>query len=235
MNTLGDQIKTLVQNLIYIEPCSFNRVKPGDLNLKGGQIFVTQFSHFTRNFPRWLAAVSANCPLPDVRQFIAGNLSEEEGGAPGHRSHYELLVTQGEALGLSREEIEHTIPLPTTALAVNALNGICRNREWLEALAATTGLECINHPQVRSVAGALIINNVRAWEHLDLNAQQLESRTIHMENDERHVEAGLAILAAHSTSKEANDRILCAAHEAVFAFRVLMDGIGRAALTLHNV
>lgn len=230
MNTVGDQIKTLVQNLIYREPCSFNRVKPGDLTVKGGQIFVTQFSHFTRNFPRWLAAVSANCPLPDVRQFIAGNLYEEEVGTPGVGSHYELLLKQGEALGLSRDEIEHATPFPTTALAINALNDICRNREWLEALAATTGLECINHPQVRDVDGALIINNVRAWEHLGLNAQQLRSRTIHMEDDERHVEAGLTVLAAQSTTGEVRQRILCAAQEAVFAFRVLMDGIGAAAL-----
>ncbi|HEY2989771.1 MAG TPA: hypothetical protein VGL11_18770, partial [Candidatus Binatia bacterium] len=114
--------------------------------------------------------------------------------------------------------------------AVNALENICRNPSWVEGLAATTGLECINHPTVRAQSGVVIINDVRAWKHLGLNDQQLKSRTIHMEEDEKHVETGLKILADHTPTPESEEKAVNSAREAVLAFRLLMEGIGRAAL-----
>lgn len=194
---------------------------------------MRQFSHFTRNFPRWLAAVSANCPVPKVRKFLATNIYEEEIGPAGEGSHYDLLVRQGEALGLPRQDIEDTPPLPTTLLAVNALESICRNRSWLEGLAATSGLECINHPEVRERAGVMILNDVRAWQHLGLNKHQLRSRTIHIEEDERHVESALEILREHTPTQESQEKIVCSARDALLAFRMLMEGIGKEALGGH--
>ena len=101
MSALENRIKELVLQTVYLEPSSFNRVEPGELTKEGGRVFVGQFSHFTRNFPRWLTAVAANCTAPDARKFLAGNLYEEEIGFAGHGSHYDLLVRQGEALGLT--------------------------------------------------------------------------------------------------------------------------------------
>jgi pyrroloquinoline quinone (PQQ) biosynthesis protein C len=229
MNSLEKQIKAIVLQAIYLEPSTFNRVRPGALTKDGGRLFVSQFSHFTRNFPRWLAAVASNCPLPEARKFLVANMYEEEIGPGGQGSHYDLLLRQGEALGLTRQQVESTDPLPSTAVAVDALDSICRERSWLEGLAATTGLECINHPALRAESGVIIINDVRAWQHLGLNQQQLRSRTIHTEEDEKHVETGLKILAEAATEETAG-KAVAAAREALLAFRLLMEGIGRAAL-----
>jgi pyrroloquinoline quinone (PQQ) biosynthesis protein C len=96
-------------------------------------------------------------------------------------------------------------------------------------LAATTGLECINDPALRPKSGVVIINDVRAWQHLGLNQQQLRSRTIHMEEDEKHVNTGLKILSEQASSEEAAAKAIASAREALLAFRLLMEGIGRAA------
>jgi pyrroloquinoline quinone (PQQ) biosynthesis protein C len=230
MNSLEKEIKDFVLQTIYLDASTFNRVGPGELTKDGGRVFVSQFSHFTRNFPRWLAAVASNCPVPDARKFLVANMYEEEVGPGGQGSHYDLLLRQGEALGLSRQEVESTAALPSTAVAIDALDSICRGRSWLEGLAATTGLECINHPAVRAESGVMIINDVRAWQHLGLNAQQLRSRTVHTEEDEKHVESGLKILAEQAASEESAAKAVAAAREALLAFRLLMEGIGRAAL-----
>lgn len=230
MDNLEKRIKDAVLNSIYLEPSTFNRVQPGRLTKDGGRVFVSQFSHFTRNFPRWVAAVASNCPVAAARRFLAGNMYEEEIGPEGQGSHYDLLLKQGEALGLARREIEEAPPYPTTALAIDALDSICRNRSWLEGLAATTGLECINHPALRAGSGVIILNDVRAWAHLGLDRQQLRSRTIHMEEDEKHVEIGLKLLTEHAATAEAAEKAFNAAREAALAFRLLMEGIGRAAL-----
>ena len=230
MNSLENQIKDIVLQTIYLEPSTFNRVQPGGLTKDGGRVFVSQFSHFTRNFPRWLAAVAANCPVPDARKFLVANMYEEEVGPGGQGSHYDLLLRQGEALGLTRDQIETTVPLPSTAVAIDALDSICRSRSWLEGLAATTGLECINDPTLRAKSGVVIINDVRAWQHLGLNQQQLRSRTIHMEEDEKHVSTGLKILAEQARTEEAAIKAVASAREALLSFRLLMEGIGRVAL-----
>lgn len=230
MEGLGGRIKQIALKLVYLEPAPFNRVKPGELTQEGGRVFIRQFSHFTRSFPRWLAAVTANCPAHDVRKFLAGNIYEEEVGTSGEGSHYDLLVRQGEGLGLKREEIDGASPLPSTLLAINAIDGICRNRSWLEGLAATAGLECVNHPEVRREGGVIIINDLRAWQHLGLSDRQLRSRTVHMEGDKEHADAALKILAEHARTDESQEAVIAAAHAAILAFRILMDGIGREAL-----
>jgi pyrroloquinoline quinone (PQQ) biosynthesis protein C len=137
-------------------------------------------------------------------------------------------------MGLTRQEIENSPAFPTTALAINALENICRSRSWLEGLAATTGLECINHPAVRAQAGVVIINDVRAWKHLGLSEMQLKSRTIHMEEDEKHVENGLKILAAHASTEEAQEKVVNSARDALLAFRMLLEGIGNAAFPANR-
>ncbi|MGH7773568.1 MAG: TenA family transcriptional regulator [Candidatus Binatia bacterium] len=230
MEKLGDRIKEIALKLVYLEPASFNRVKPGELTKEGGRVFVQQFSHFTRRFPRWLAAVAANCPEHDVRKFLAGNIYEEEIGESGQGSHYELLVRQGMALGLTREEIDRAEPLSSTLLAINAIENVCRNHSWLEGLAATTGLECVNHPAVRRKGGTIIINDVRAWQHLGLSDHQLRSRTVHMEGDEGHAEEGLRMLAQYAPTNELQEKAVSAASCAILAFRTLVEGIGREAL-----
>ncbi|HTM11170.1 MAG TPA: iron-containing redox enzyme family protein [Verrucomicrobiae bacterium] len=230
MNSLEKEIKDIVLQAIYLEPSTFNRVQPGVLTKDGGRVFVSQFSHFTRNFPCWLAAVASNCPVSEARKFLVANMYEEELGPDGQGSHYDLLLRQGEALGLTREQIERTSPLASTAVAIDALDSICRSRSWVEGLAATTGLECINHPALRAEAGVIIINDVRAWRHLGLNQQQLRSRTIHMEEDEKHVETGLKIISEQAVTEESATKAVAAAREALLAFRLLMEGIGRAAL-----
>jgi pyrroloquinoline quinone (PQQ) biosynthesis protein C len=229
MSNLEKQIKDFVLQTIYLEPSTFNRVHLGTLTKDGGRAFVTQFSHFTRNFPRWLAAVASQCPVQEARKFLVANMYEEEVGPGAQGSHYDLLLRQGEALGLTVEQIETTVPLPSTAVAIDALDSICRSRSWLEGLAATTGLECINDPSLRAKSGVVIINDVRAWQHLGLNQQQLRSRTIHMEEDEKHVNTGLKILSEQAGSEEAAAKAVASAREALLAFRLLMEGIGRAA------
>lgn len=234
MKQLRTLIKELALDVVYLQPSSFNRIQPGVLTTDGGKVFVRQFAYFTRSFPRWLAIVSDKCPVPGVRKFLASNIHEEEVGSPGEGSHYELLLRQGQALGLSREEIEKTPAFPTTLSAVNSLESMCTNRSWLEGLAVTGGLECINHPSVRSQAGAtagvMILNDVRAWQHLGLSAHQLRSRTVHMEEDEKHVETALEYLTEHAVTPEFREKVVGSAREALLAFRTLMEGIGRVAV-----
>ncbi len=55
-----------------------------------------------------------------------------------------------------------------------------------------------------------------------------------MEEDEKHVETGLEILAAHAATEALKEKVVSSAREAILAFRLLMEGIGAAALGNHS-
>src|SRR2546425_1190446 len=72
--------------------------------------WAAQHYQYVSQFPRWCAAVYAECPYPDARDFLLENIVEEESGV----KHVDLLIRFAEACGVSRGEVERTVQLPTT-------------------------------------------------------------------------------------------------------------------------
>src|SRR4051812_17806429 len=83
------------------------------------QVLIEQWASFARHSRQCWAHVVGNCPVIEVRKFIVTENLYEEEAQEGH-SHFEVLVRMGMALGLTRHDIEHAKPLPTTVVAMNA-------------------------------------------------------------------------------------------------------------------
>jgi len=58
-------------------------------------------------------------------------------------SHYELLIRMGESLGMKREEILSTPPLPSTKSCLEFWRNIGERRHWVETMAAMHSLELV--------------------------------------------------------------------------------------------
>ncbi|MGZ8761660.1 MAG: CHAT domain-containing protein, partial [Aeromicrobium sp.] len=69
-----------------------------------------QHYQYVSQFARWCAAVYAECPDSDARDFLLENIIEEESGV----KHVDLLIRFAEACGVSRKEVETKQQLPTT-------------------------------------------------------------------------------------------------------------------------
>ena len=72
--------------------------------------WASQHYQYVSQFARWCAAVYAECPDPDARDFLLENIVEEEAGV----KHVDLLIRFAEACGVSRKEVETAQQLPTT-------------------------------------------------------------------------------------------------------------------------
>src|SRR2546422_10493494 len=72
--------------------------------------WAAQHYQYVSQFPRWCAAVYAECPYGDARDFLLENIIEEESGT----KHVDLLIRFAEACGVSRAEVEPARQLPTT-------------------------------------------------------------------------------------------------------------------------
>jgi len=106
--------------------------------------YVFEHQHFLRQWVRSCAYILARTEEPEVARYEIDNLNTEFGGfGTQSPSHYDLLLQMGESLGISRNQVLDTPPLPSTAMAIREWDRIAREEHWVEALAAMHSLELI--------------------------------------------------------------------------------------------
>lgn len=105
--------------------------------------YVVEHQHFLRQWVRSCSYVVAKTDRLDVTYYELDNINTEFGGFDGRPSHYELLLRMGEGLGLARDKILETAPLPDTAFALKSWDQIAREGHWVETMAAMHTLELI--------------------------------------------------------------------------------------------
>ena len=112
--------------------------------------YVLEHQHFLKQWVRSLSWVLAKTESPEATKEELDNITTEFYGFGDARpSHYELLLRMGESLGLKREEILSTEPLPATAQAINVWQEIGEKRHWVETMAAMHSLELIANRDVK--------------------------------------------------------------------------------------
>jgi pyrroloquinoline quinone (PQQ) biosynthesis protein C len=184
--------------------------------------FIKQFGLFPRHSRQCWANVVGACPHIEVRRFlVAENLYEEE--ANEETSHYELLVKLGEALELTKQEIDDAVPLPTTQVAFRAWEGLTRTRDWVYGLAAKGVLELLS---VKDLSNVSAISAERWQRQLDLTDDEVEFFSLHAELDQEHGGAAFNFIFTYGRPDQLPGA-LEAAKTSLAAFGVFVDGIGR--------
>ncbi|MBS4029656.1 MAG: iron-containing redox enzyme family protein [Ignavibacteriales bacterium] len=102
------------------------------------RVFVSQFYHLIKHFPRMLSAIHSNTSELLTRKVILKTLNRED-GAKEHSA--ELWVRYAESLGISRMELENAHTLPKTRHLLDTMNNFCRNHSSLEGLASLYAYE----------------------------------------------------------------------------------------------
>ncbi len=194
------------------------------LTVEGARVLVQQWGIFTRHSRRCWAYMVGNCPHVEVRKFVVTeNLYEEE--ALEGRSHFELLVRMGGAVGLSREQVESAKPLPTTVVALHAWETLTKNRSWYEGLAAKAVLERTNDPNCGNFSA---LEAERWMRQLKLSRDDVEFWLLHDSVDQIHGGGSLRLLEKYLRSDAEKDAAIRAAEESMMAWRVYLDGVYEA-------
>jgi len=99
--------------------------------------WVANRFYYQRCIPLKDAAILANCPDIDVRREWISRIVDHDGTAPG-TGGIESWLRLGEALGVSREELEsERRVLPGVRYAVDAYVNFARQKPWIEAVASS--------------------------------------------------------------------------------------------------
>jgi pyrroloquinoline-quinone synthase len=92
---------------------------------------------YQRAIPRKDAAIISNCPDPDVRREWMQRIVDHDGSSPGSGG-IEMWIRLGEAVGVSREEMEdERYVLPGVRLAAESYVTFCKTKPWIEAVASS--------------------------------------------------------------------------------------------------
>jgi len=99
--------------------------------------WVANRFYYQQNIPRKDAAILANCPDLEVRRRWIRRIVDHDGTAAGEGG-IEAWLRLGEAVGLTREEVEDGRHLvPGARFAVDAYVTFARTRPWVEAVASS--------------------------------------------------------------------------------------------------
>lgn len=179
--------------------------------------WVAQHLHYVGHFSEWLAAMFADCPHKDARDFLLQNMWEEEMGTP----HTELLIRFGEACGWSRERILSTPALPTTDGLRYWCEMLAKSHDFLGASAAlivglesqTPGIYTRQLPPLRQKYG--------------FTDEETIFFEVHIVSDVVHGERGYQIVEKYATKPELQQHCLNLVHRATEMRWAYMDGLYR--------
>ena len=193
-------------------------------NLEDLRVYLKQFAFLARDFPRWLANVTANCPVLAVRQQLIQNMWDEDvKDSQFGDCHYNFLLRFGRAVGLRDEEIHNAEPFPTTFAAITSWDHISRTRSWVEGLAMVGGLELINTEEIR---GRIKLPRVKqAYAKLGLEPEDYLFNALHEVKDEEHGSLNLSVVEQFAQTDELRNKCKTAARDAAMLFSLLLDGI----------
>lgn len=181
--------------------------------------YVMEHQHFLRQWARSCAYIIAKTDQVDVTMYELDNINTEFGGyGPDRPSHYELLLRMGESLGLQRQKILDTPPLPDTALGIKIWNDIAEREHWVETMAAMHSLELIADRSLKNEGAS-----TSYFDPAILSSNEVTEATKNFlregyEADVEHSGEALGLITKYSSSQEITENVQATFLKSVQAF-----------------
>jgi pyrroloquinoline quinone (PQQ) biosynthesis protein C len=204
------------------------------LSVAGARIFTLEHTYFAAHFPRWFGNVIGNCPVLEARAYMIGNMYVEEVDDPTiHDTHHGSLVTFGEGLGMTRDQILNYLPSIPMRMGIQYWDNISRTRPWLEGFAAIGSLELTNHGALAARYGEIALNARKKWEPLGLDAKYLahwEAADAADPGEGGHADETARLIVKFANTDEESRRVLEVVRESINVFRFIYDHIAERAI-----
>lgn len=155
-------------------------VSHGTIPMQQIRGWAIQDSHYRRDVHRLATLRYLRCTDPEIQARLGGVVAEEaEGTDTGSAGHYELFHRFAEAIGLTREEVDNSEPLPATAAHIYWAELILWTLPWPVAMAAQLAGE-----GQAPITSRMMSDGLQA--HYGLTAEQAAFFDVHTEADEDH-------------------------------------------------
>lgn len=217
--------ETLHKRLTLDHPVLQEMAKPVK-NLPLVSKMALQAFHLTRAFTGYIGILYYHCPFQKSKAALAVNLYEEETGALSKTAnHMDLMKRFILALGLTEEQIENEVPLPTTIDLVEYRKKLCENRETLHMGAAAVMIASEGQ-SLETKAGKT--KDQLIPELYGLKPQDLAFFAVHAVEDVYHVGDGLDLVSELCTTEKMQNEAIEAIEGTCDRFWRFFDGIQEA-------
>jgi pyrroloquinoline-quinone synthase len=202
----------------YVEHPFHELMHAGGLSPRQLQGWVANRLAYQRAIPRKDGAIISNCPDPAVRREWLQRIVDHDGLAEGEGG-IELWIRLGESLGVTRAEMEdERHVLPAVRMAAESYVTFCKTRPWVDAVASSlTELFApdIMRRRLESLPKHYPWIGPQAYDYF-------KSRLVQAPRDSRQ---GLAIVRAHCTTVETQQRAFDALRFKIEMLWVLIDAV----------
>lgn len=196
----------------------FNRaMHAGELDREQLQQWIANRFYYQQNIPVKDALLLAKLPAEYRRVWISrihthDGRSADEGGL-------ETWLRLAEAAGLAREPVlDNSMVLPGVRFAVDAYVHFVRDRPWLEGVASS--LTELFAPRIMKVRTGAFLEHY-GWIESD-GLQYFRDRQTQAPREAEHA---LAVVQAHATTSELQDRMVDALHFKCDVLWALLDAV----------
>jgi pyrroloquinoline quinone (PQQ) biosynthesis protein C len=200
------------------------------MNKPRAAVMVTQQSHYVRHRRDCWSHVSGNCPVLGVKQKILEHEYEEIIRDDfSEYGHLQLIIRQGQSVGLRAEDILNSEPLPTTLAVLYAWGWMTREKSWTESLAAMTITEWCNDDRLLAdLGGGQSTRMAKKWmDEMGFTWKQIPNLQAHSQADEKHSDMFLPFLSQHAVGEKETSAIQ-AAKESLDLNAIFREGIAEA-------
>lgn len=219
MSSFIEEIKEIIAEKHLLNHPFYQAWSKGKLPLGVMHEYAKQYYHLEKAFPIFLSTMHSRAGDDfAARQLILENLSDEERGLKNHR---QLWLDYSEGIGVSRREVEESIPLKETQDAVDTFRHYAEN-SMIEGVAALSAYES----QIPPVAMSKI-QGLTSHYGID-DPTTLAFFRIHGELDIEHADAWWTIMEQYGESDAARQKMkeaVVAGRDALWNF---LTGIVRA-------
>ena len=188
----------------------------GKLPVQRLRNYAVQYYHHVAAFPRYLSGIHTGCEDLLTRQALLENLIDEERGG---ENHPELWLRFAEALGIAREMVLDSEPLPATRALVDTFIDLTKYQPLVAGLAALYVYES----QTPAVTGAKI-DGLRRFYGIT-SEHGLRFFSVHREADPHHAWI-VGQMVRHYTRRVEDQRLaLAAGRRALEAVWSMLDAV----------
>jgi len=212
------RIDRLIEERSLLRHPFYQAWQQGALSLDALRGYACQYYHHVLAFPTYVSGAHANCDDLADRQELLENLIEEE---QGENNHPELWLRFAEALGLEREEVTASEPLPETTTLIQTYRRLTKDGPFVGGVAALYAYES----QVPAVA-ATKMDGLKRFYGID-GPRGLKFFVVHKSLDVEHAKVTRDLVAKYAQGEEAGQTAKGAVDESTGALWGFLDGVCR--------
>ncbi len=217
---IADEIEALIQERPMLKHPFYQSWTAGTLSKQALSAYAAQYFRQVDAFPRYVSGVHTSCDNLKVRQYLLGNLNEEEQGDDNHPA---LWLRFAAALGVCEDDVRSAKPWPETMAMVENFTALTRDPNYRKGLSALLAYES----QIPGVSKAKI-EGLKAFYGID-SADAVKFFSVHLDADVWHSQVSRDLLNEHTRPAD-RDGVLASAGRARDAMWGFLDGALREAM-----